>query len=82
MQNVDRTFQITRADKDLLVKHEYDVQVAGFISWLDIYTIYVYVFSNWQLNLFCFQAWCMLVNDKVLFRMQWPQFADLQVNGM
>lgn len=24
----------------------------------------------------------MLLNDKVPFRMQWPQFADLQVNGM
>ncbi|CAN8255025.1 unnamed protein product [Cochlearia groenlandica] len=53
MQSVDRTFQITRADKDLLVKQEYDVQ-----------------------------AWCMLLNDKVLFRMQWPQYADLQVNGV
>ncbi|KAF2300519.1 hypothetical protein GH714_013914 [Hevea brasiliensis] len=27
-------------------------------------------------------AWCMLLNDKVPFRMQWPQYADLQVNGM
>ncbi|CAN8252648.1 unnamed protein product [Cochlearia groenlandica] len=53
MQSVERTFQITRADKDLLAKQEYDVQ-----------------------------AWCMLLNDKVLFRMQWPQYADLQVNGM
>lgn len=24
----------------------------------------------------------MLLNDKVSFRMQWPQYADLQVNGM
>lgn len=24
----------------------------------------------------------MLLNDKVYFRMQWPQYADLQVNGM
>ncbi|KAG2280224.1 hypothetical protein Bca4012_048466 [Brassica carinata] len=53
MQSVERTFQITRADKDLLAKQEYDVQ-----------------------------AWCMLLNDKVLFRMQWPQHADLQINGM
>ncbi|KAH0922437.1 hypothetical protein HID58_022455 [Brassica napus] len=53
MQSVDRTFQITRTDRDLLVKQEYDVQ-----------------------------AWCMLLNDKVLFRMQWPQYADLQVNGV
>lgn len=29
-----------------------------------------------------FQAWCMLLNDKVSFRMQWPQYADLQVNGV
>ncbi|KAJ9178158.1 hypothetical protein P3X46_010067 [Hevea brasiliensis] len=28
------------------------------------------------------QAWCMLLNDKVPFRMQWPQYADLQVNGV
>lgn len=28
------------------------------------------------------QAWCILLNDRVSFRMQWPQFADLQVNGM
>ncbi|KAF9676709.1 hypothetical protein SADUNF_Sadunf08G0031200 [Salix dunnii] len=28
------------------------------------------------------QAWCMLLNDKVLFRMQWPQHADLHINGM
>lgn len=24
----------------------------------------------------------MLLNDKVPFRMQWPQYADLQVNGV
>ncbi|KAL0436462.1 UNVERIFIED_CONTAM: E3 SUMO-protein ligase SIZ1 [Sesamum radiatum] len=28
------------------------------------------------------KAWCMLLNDKVTFRMQWPQYADLQVNGV
>lgn len=82
MQSVDRTFQITRADKNLLVKQEYDVQVVGFINRLDMYTTYACVFSNWQFNLFCFQAWCMFMNDKVLFRMQWPQYADLQVNGL
>ncbi|CAN6556920.1 unnamed protein product [Malus baccata var. baccata] len=53
VQSVDKTFQLTRADKDLMSKQEYDVQV-----------------------------WCMLLNDKVAFRMQWPQYADLQVNGM
>ncbi|BFG22487.1 hypothetical protein CerSpe_087600 [Prunus speciosa] len=52
-QNVEKTFQLSRANKDLLQDNEYDVQ-----------------------------AWCMLLNDNVSFRMQWPQFADLQVNGM
>ncbi|KAF7153219.1 hypothetical protein RHSIM_Rhsim01G0195800 [Rhododendron simsii] len=53
VQSVEKTFQLTRADKEKLAKQEYDVQ-----------------------------AWCMLLNDKVSFRMQWPQFADLQVNGI
>ncbi|XP_042482031.1 E3 SUMO-protein ligase SIZ1-like isoform X3 [Macadamia integrifolia] len=53
VQNVERTFQLTRADRDLLLKPEYDAQ-----------------------------AWCILLNDKVPFRMQWPQYADLQVNGV
>ncbi|KAM5584030.1 E3 SUMO-protein ligase SIZ1 [Rosa sericea] len=52
VQSVDKTFQLTRADRDLFSKPEYEVQ-----------------------------AWCMLLNDKVSFRMQWPQYADLQVNG-
>ncbi|KAF5182567.1 E3 sumo-protein ligase siz1 [Thalictrum thalictroides] len=53
VQNVDKTFQLTKAYRDLVQKNEYDVQ-----------------------------AWCILLNDKVPFRMQWPQFADLQVNGV
>ncbi|XP_058182735.1 E3 SUMO-protein ligase SIZ1-like isoform X2 [Rhododendron vialii] len=53
VQSVEKTFQLSRVDKELLAKQEYDVQ-----------------------------AWCMLLNDKVSFRMQWPQFADLQVNGI
>ncbi|KAL3518353.1 hypothetical protein ACH5RR_020942 [Cinchona calisaya] len=53
VQSVDKTFQLTRADKDLFSKQGYDVQV-----------------------------WCMLLNDKVPFRMQWPQYADLQINGV
>ncbi|XP_051228594.1 E3 SUMO-protein ligase SIZ1 isoform X1 [Lolium perenne] len=28
------------------------------------------------------QVWCMLLNDKVQFRMHWPQHAELQVNGI
>ncbi|CAM8949447.1 unnamed protein product [Rhodiola kirilowii] len=51
--HVAKSFQLTKADKDLVSKQEYDVQ-----------------------------AWCMLVNDKVSYRMQWPQYAELQVNGM
>ncbi|KAJ8557669.1 hypothetical protein K7X08_003294 [Anisodus acutangulus] len=53
MQRIEKTFQLTRADRELLAKQEYDVQ-----------------------------AWCILLNDKVQFRMQWPQYADLQVNGV
>ncbi|KAF6150463.1 hypothetical protein GIB67_030264 [Kingdonia uniflora] len=53
VQNIEKTFQLTRADRDLLQKAENDVQ-----------------------------AWCILLNDKVPFRMQWPQFTDLQVNGV
>ncbi|CAI0548602.1 unnamed protein product [Linum tenue] len=53
VQNIEKSFHLTRADKDLLNKPEIDVQ-----------------------------AWCMLLHDKVPFRMQWPQYADLQVNGV
>ncbi|XP_051113221.1 E3 SUMO-protein ligase SIZ1-like isoform X2 [Andrographis paniculata] len=52
-QSIEKTFQLTRADRDLLSKQEYDVQ-----------------------------AWCMLLNDKVTFRMQWPQYTELQINGV
>lgn len=50
---VEKSFKLTRADRDLLQKTDYDVQ-----------------------------AWCMLLNDSVPFRMQWPLNADLQVNGI
>ncbi|KAL3365332.1 hypothetical protein AABB24_010466 [Solanum stoloniferum] len=53
MQRIEKLFQLSRDDMELLAKQEYDVQ-----------------------------AWCMLLNDKVEFRMQWPQYADLQVNGV
>ncbi|KAM2647983.1 hypothetical protein TB1_001165 [Malus domestica] len=52
-QSVEKTFLLSRADRDLLKDNQYDVQ-----------------------------AWCILLNDSVSFRMQWPQFADLQVNGV
>ncbi|KAK7262353.1 hypothetical protein RJT34_29921 [Clitoria ternatea] len=53
VQSLERTFQLTRADKDLVSKPDFDVE-----------------------------AWCMLLNDKVPFRMHWPQYTDLQVNGV
>uniref|UniRef100_A0A5B6ZMD3 Putative E3 SUMO-protein ligase SIZ1 n=2 Tax=Davidia involucrata TaxID=16924 RepID=A0A5B6ZMD3_DAVIN len=52
VQHVERLFHLTRADRDLLLRTEYDVQV-----------------------------YCILLNDKVPFRMHWPQYPDLQVNG-
>ncbi|GLU19024.1 hypothetical protein SLE2022_352940 [Rubroshorea leprosula] len=53
VQSVEKTFPLTREEKDLVTKQEYDVQ-----------------------------AWCMLLNDKVSFRMHWPQYTELQVNGV
>nr|CAD1839811.1 unnamed protein product [Ananas comosus var. bracteatus] len=53
LQTVEKTFQLSRTDREMLQRAEYDLQV-----------------------------WCMLLNDKVPFRMQWPQYADLQVNGI
>ncbi|PWA63118.1 DNA-binding protein [Artemisia annua] len=53
MLSLEKTFHLTRADREMLVKPDYDVQ-----------------------------AWCMLLNDKVYFRMQWPQYAELQINGI
>ncbi|XP_020241341.1 E3 SUMO-protein ligase SIZ1-like isoform X2 [Asparagus officinalis] len=49
---IEKTYPLSRADKELLQRTEFDLQV-----------------------------WCILLNDKVPFRMQWPQHADLQVNG-
>ncbi|CAL9763236.1 unnamed protein product [Musa acuminata subsp. burmannicoides] len=53
VHNVERTFQLSRSDKELLTRPEYDLQ-----------------------------AWCLLLNDKVPFRMQWPQHTELKVNGV
>ncbi|KAH9606372.1 hypothetical protein KSS87_017277 [Heliosperma pusillum] len=53
VQAADKSFHLTRSDRESLSKPEFSVQ-----------------------------AWCMLLNDKVPFRMQWPQYADLQVNGV
>ncbi|XP_024991649.1 E3 SUMO-protein ligase SIZ1-like isoform X1 [Cynara cardunculus var. scolymus] len=53
LQNVETSFQITRANVHMLENAGYDVQ-----------------------------AWCILLNDSVPFRMQWPQYPDLRVNGI
>ncbi|CAM0885682.1 unnamed protein product [Alopecurus aequalis] len=52
-QSVDKTFLLSRAEREIIQRAEYDIQV-----------------------------WCMLLNDKVQFRMHWPQHAELQVNGI
>lgn len=52
LQTVEKTFQLSRADRETVQRSEYDLQV-----------------------------WCILMNDKVQFRMQWPQYAELEVNG-
>ncbi|XAR52390.1 hypothetical protein NMG60_11020444 [Bertholletia excelsa] len=53
MHFVEKTFHLTRADKDLIQNMDCDIQV-----------------------------WCILLNDKVPFRMQWPLYSDLKVNGV
>ncbi|VFQ96612.1 unnamed protein product [Cuscuta campestris] len=52
VQSIEKTFQLTKAENDLLRKQEYAIQ-----------------------------AWCILLNDKVQFRMQWPLHSALQFNG-
>ncbi|CAL9123400.1 unnamed protein product [Musa textilis] len=53
LQNVERIFQLSSADRELFQRADYDLQV-----------------------------WCLLLKDEIPFRMQWPQFAGLQVNGV
>ncbi|CAM6020685.1 unnamed protein product [Sphagnum balticum] len=52
LQNVEKSFTLTRGDRDLLLKKDTDLQV-----------------------------WCVLLNDKVPFRMHWPAYSDLRING-
>ncbi|KAJ0978220.1 hypothetical protein J5N97_013694 [Dioscorea zingiberensis] len=52
-QTMEKTFNLTRVDKEMLQRSEFDLQI-----------------------------WCILLNDKVPFRIQWPQHADLQVNAV
>ncbi|KAK8935656.1 E3 SUMO-protein ligase SIZ1 [Platanthera zijinensis] len=53
IQSVERVYPLSRADRELLQRSDYDLQV-----------------------------WCILLNDKVQFRMQWPQYPDFHVNGV
>ncbi|XP_047096063.1 E3 SUMO-protein ligase SIZ1-like [Lolium rigidum] len=53
LQTVEKSFQLSRADRETVQRSDYDLQV-----------------------------WCILMNDKVQFRMQWPQYAELEVNGI
>ena len=81
--SIEKTFKLTRADKDLLLKQEHDVQVGDHLMLLERSSVLLY--QNvliYRIMIISTQAWCMLLNDKVTYRMQWPQYADLQVNGM
>ncbi|TVU01344.1 hypothetical protein EJB05_53214, partial [Eragrostis curvula] len=52
-QYTAKSFALSRANRELLQKDEYDLQV-----------------------------WCILLNDKVPFRMNWPLHSNMQVNGV
>ncbi|XP_062201935.1 E3 SUMO-protein ligase SIZ2-like [Phragmites australis] len=52
-QYTAKSFPLSRANREMLQKAEYDLQV-----------------------------WCILLNDKVPFRMHWPLRSDMQVNGI
>ncbi|XP_039136793.1 E3 SUMO-protein ligase SIZ1 [Dioscorea cayenensis subsp. rotundata] len=52
IQTTERTFNLTRVEREMLQRSEFDLQI-----------------------------WCILLNDKVPFRMQWPQYTELQVNA-
>ncbi|KAJ7522680.1 hypothetical protein O6H91_18G022500 [Diphasiastrum complanatum] len=53
LQTVEKTFMLSRMDRDLLYQANHEIQV-----------------------------WCILLNDKVPFRMHWPAYADVRVNGI
>ncbi|KAG0583950.1 hypothetical protein KC19_3G174400 [Ceratodon purpureus] len=53
LQSIEKSFYLSRVDRDLLQKPNYDLQV-----------------------------WCVLLSDKVSFRIHWPSYADLRVNGI
>ncbi|VAI16265.1 unnamed protein product [Triticum turgidum subsp. durum] len=53
IQYLEKTFPLSRANREMLQKDEYDIQV-----------------------------WCILLDDQVPFRMQWPLHSDIQINGI
>uniref|UniRef100_A0ACD5Y737 Uncharacterized protein n=1 Tax=Avena sativa TaxID=4498 RepID=A0ACD5Y737_AVESA len=53
VQYLEKTFPLSRANREMLQKAEYDIQV-----------------------------WCILLDDKVPFRIHWPLHSDVQVNGV
>ncbi|KAM3312265.1 hypothetical protein ACQJBY_032315 [Aegilops geniculata] len=53
VQYIEKTFPLSRVNREMLQKAEYDIQV-----------------------------WCILLDDKVPFRMHWPLHSDMQINGI
>ncbi|XP_024310394.1 E3 SUMO-protein ligase SIZ2 [Brachypodium distachyon] len=53
LYTIEKTFQLSRLHRDMILKDEYDIQV-----------------------------WCILLNDRVPFRMHWPLYSGMQVNGI
>lgn len=91
MQSVEKTFQLSRYDRELLQRTEYDLQVNFFLflKFIDLIAIFQDINESTYLKVLIIvlscallQVWCMLLNDKVQFRMHWPQHAELQVNGI
>ncbi|KAJ6900579.1 E3 SUMO-protein ligase SIZ1-like isoform X1 [Populus alba x Populus x berolinensis] len=85
---IDRAdpFWVTEAHLTLPVKlKSSNISMDGIITLQNVETTFQLTRSDQQLLQNCeydVQAWCMLLNDNVLFRMQWPLHADLQVNDM
>ncbi|KAI4991509.1 hypothetical protein ZWY2020_039880 [Hordeum vulgare] len=53
IQYLEKTFPLSRANREMLQKADYDIQV-----------------------------WCILLDDQVPFRMNWPLHSDMQINGI
>ncbi|KAL9388587.1 hypothetical protein Peur_017192 [Populus x canadensis] len=85
---IDRAdpFWVTVAHLSLPVKlTSSNISMDGNITLQNVETTFQLTRSDQHLLQNCeydVQAWCMLLNDNVLFRMQWPLHANLQVNDM